>query len=53
MAQPNNNTQTYQNGTRPIEGSTIPQGLLRIQSLTNNIAVKEHIHCASADVFPD
>ena len=53
MAQPNNNTQTYQNGTRAVEGSTIPKGLLRIQSLTNNIAVKEQVQCASADVYPD
>lgn len=52
IAHGENQNQSYLNETRPVEPSAIPRGL-RIQSLTNDVTVKEQIHCASAEIYLD
>ena len=52
MAQGNNQTSTYLNPTKQMESSALPKGL-NIQSLSNNMTVKENNHCATAEVYPD
>ena len=52
MAQSNNQASIYLHPKKQNESSAVPKGL-NIQSLSNNMTVKENNHCATAEVYQD